>query len=76
MLIFTQTLLKFAPDTINNVGNGSMPDPDMRQEGFLLFVNPALGVKTWISITPLWNSGAITHACLKSSVEVKGVNNG
>ena len=45
MLMFTQTSLKCAPDAINNAGNGSMPDPDMRQEGFLLFVNPTLGLR-------------------------------
>ena len=41
---------------INNAGNGSMLDPDIRQEGFLLqteICQPSTGVKTWISITSL-----------------------
>ena len=61
---------------ISHTGNGSMPDPDMRQEGFLLqteVCQPSAGVKTWISIT-LKQWYVITQACPKSNVEVKRVN--
>ena len=61
MLMFTQTLLRFAADgpienkpSIMQVMNGSMPD--MHQEGFLLqteICQPSTGIKTWISITSL-----------------------
>ena len=58
----TQTWLGFVPDApIENKPSimqvmGSMPDPDMRQEGSLLQTEirqPSTGVKTWISITSL-----------------------
>ena len=53
MLIFTQMSLRLAPDgPIENKASimqaiGSMPEADMRQEGFLLqrFFNPALGLR-------------------------------
>ena len=56
MLMFTQTSLRFAPDGPNenkplimHVMNGSMPEPDMRQEGFLLqteICQTSTGLKT------------------------------
>ena len=61
--MFTQTPLRFAPDgpienkpLIMHAGNGSMPEPDMRQDGFLIqteICQPRTGVKTWISIISL-----------------------
>ena len=47
-------------EAINDAGNGSMPDPDMHQEGFLLqteIFQPSTEVNTWINIKSLQNSG-------------------